>query len=429
MRNGPNGARLDQAWLSRLLERGADPSDLPEVRLQKRLINGASALVVIATVIWGTIFFAYHETVAGAVSIGYVAVTLSTLIFFDLRRQYRQYLFLQLLMGLLLPFAQMVALGGFKNSGAIILWSMISAMSALFFYETHLVIRWWLAYFILLIISGLLQPLLRPTNNLPGPVITAFFVMNIAGVSAIALSMLNYFIRQEREAYRLLHIEEVKSEDLLLNILPREIAAVLKNETRTIADAFDGASLLFADLVGFTPLTAELPPVVVVNLLNEIFSEFDEMVEKYRLEKIRTIGDNYMVASGVPTPRSDHAEALACLALDMRDYLSRRPSINGHEVRFRIGINSGPVIGGVIGRRKFVYDVWGDAVNIASRMESQGLAGRIQIAQATFDLIQGGFVCEPRGTIPVKGRGEMKTYLLIGKKDQPQPAVEMAGED
>jgi adenylate cyclase len=407
-----------QFLFSRLLERGADPQDEPGVRLQKRLLCGASALVIVATTLWGVIYLVFHEPVAGAISLGYAAVTLVGLLLFDLRRAYMRYLSTQLLMGLLLPFLQMVALGGFNNSGAVILWSIISAMGALFFYDFRQAIRWWLAYFTLLIFTGLMQPFVRAHNNLPPDVISAFFVMNISGVSVIVLSMLSYFIRQKDEAYRLLHIEQEKGEALLLNILPRKIADILKNDERTIADAFEGASVLFADLVGFTPLTAEQPPVVVVNLLNEIFTQFDYLVEKYQVEKIRTIGDNYMVASGVPSPRSDHAQALACLALDMSAYLRQRPSFNGRRVEFRIGINSGPVIGGVIGRRKFVYDVWGDAVNIASRMESQGLAGRVQIAEATYQLIAAEFECEPRGPIPVKGRGEMNTYLLVRRKTQ-----------
>jgi guanylate cyclase len=246
--------------------------------------------------------------------------------------------------------------------------------------------------------------------------ISSFFVLNIAAVSSIAFVTLNYFLRQREEAYRLLQIEEEKSERLLLNILPKEIAAVLKNEERTIADHFDEASILFADLVDFTPLTAELSPVEMVELLNEVFSHFDMLVEKHGLEKIRTIGDNYMAVAGVPRPRSDHAQAVARAALEMKDYIQNRPAKNGKPIQFRIGINSGPLVGGVIGRNKFVYDVWGDAVNVASRMESQGVAGRIQITPATYRLIQSDYVCERRGRILVKGKGELETWFLLGPK-------------
>jgi len=155
------------------------------------------------------------------------------------------------------------------------------------------------------------------------------------------------------------------------------VATILKNEDQTIAEHFESASILFADVVGFTPLSAEMSPAEMVGLLDEIFSYFDSLVDKYGLEKIRTVGDNYMVASGVPRPREDHAQALADMALEMVGYISRQPSQNGRSLNFRIGLNSGPMVGGVIGRRKFHYDVWGDTVNTAGRMESHGVPGKI----------------------------------------------------
>jgi guanylate cyclase len=168
--------------------------------------------------------------------------------------------------------------------------------------------------------------------------------------------------------------------------------------------------------VNFTPLTASLPPAEMVDLLNEVFSYFDSLVEKYGVEKIRTIGDSYMVAAGVPRPRPDHAHALARMALEMCDYVSRHTFKNGHSLNFRVGLNSGPLIAGVIGRKKFIYDIWGDAVNTASRMESHGAAGKIQISRATYDLIQDDFICEPRGSITVKGKGEMEVWYVVGSK-------------
>jgi adenylate cyclase len=204
----------------------------------------------------------------------------------------------------------------------------------------------------------------------------------------------------------------------LLNILPKEIAAILKNESRTIADHYTEASILFADMVGFTQLSAKLAPAEMVELLNEAFSFFDSLLDKYDVEKIRTIGDSYMVASGVPRRHTQHAQALVCMALEMRDFIETYTFRNGQKVSFRIGINSGPVIGGVIGKRKFVYDVWGDAVNVASRMESHGMGGTIQITHATYELIKDEFACEPRGTVNVKGKGEMEVWLVIDVKNK-----------
>jgi guanylate cyclase len=300
----------------------------------------------------------------------------------------------------------MITLGGFLTSSAVVLWSLISPLGALLFDEPRHAMRWLLGYLGLVILSGFLQPYVSAPRPLSSTLITFFFVMNIGTVSAIAIILLVYFVRQK-------NLFQEKSENLLLNILPKEIAAILKNENRIIADHVDGASILFADMVGFTPMSAEMSPTAMVELLNEIFSHFDSLVDKYDLEKIRTIGDSYMVASGVPRPRVDHAQAAVRLALDMQSYLANSTFNASRPVSFRIGINSGPVIAGVIGRRKFVYDLWGDAVNTASRMESHGSGGTIQVTSDTHELIKDEFICEPRGRIEVKGKGEMEVWRVV----------------
>jgi len=211
-----------------------------------------------------------------------------------------------------------------------------------------------------------------------------------------------------------LDVEKAESERLLLNILPEAIAGRLKTDPGVIADQFDSASILFADIVGFTPLSQRLSAHEMVTWLNDVYSAFDSFVQRHGVEKIRTIGDNYMVASGVPTPRPDHAIAITSLALNMQDHIAGLPPIGEQLVEFRVGINSGPVVGGVIGTHKFQYDIWGDAVNTASRMESHGLPGHIQITADTYDLIKDDFVCESRGTVNIKGKGEMKTWLVVG---------------
>ena len=212
-------------------------------------------------------------------------------------------------------------------------------------------------------------------------------------------------------------MEQEKSSKLLLNILPKEIAEILKNENRLVADAYPEASILFADLVGFTPLSNQLSPIEMVQLLNEVYSHFDLLVEKYGVEKIRTIGDNYMVASGVPVSRSDHAQVLAQMALGISDFMASFPPVKGKQLQFRIGINSGPLVAGVVGKKKFQYDVWGNTVNIASRMESQGIPGKIQVTRATYALIKDDFEFEVRGVINVKGKGEMETWFLVGNNN------------
>ena len=409
----PTGLQSLIALLARL---GADPSDTDEVRLQKSLLVIGALMFILAGALWGLMYIFFGEPVAGSIPLFYAIVSFLSIILFGLTRRYHFFRFSQLLLILLLPFLLMVALGGFVNSSAIVLWSLICPFGALIFDEPCHAPRWFLAYLGLVIVSGFLQPYVRVANNLPPPLVLFFFVANIGAVSTIAFVLLYSFVGQKNSALGLLKLEQEKSENLLLNIFPKEIAVILKNENRTIADHYDGASVLFADMVDFTPMTAEMTPVEMVELLNEIFSHFDSLVEKSGLEKIKTVGDCYMVAAGVPRPRPDHARALTHLALEMRAFLKSRTFKASRPVDFRIGINSGPVLAGVIGRKKFIYDLWGDAVNTASRMESHGIGGAIQITRNTYNLIKDDFVCEPRGTVNVKGKGEMDVWFVTGAK-------------
>lgn len=218
--------------------------------------------------------------------------------------------------------------------------------------------------------------------------------------------------------------EQAKSEKLLLNILPEPIADRLKRKPEAIADGFTEATVLFADIVGFTELSSRLAPQDLVHCLNEIFSRFDTIAERHGLEKIKTIGDAYMVVGGLPNPDPNHACAIAKMALEMQQELEAINRAMGESFNIRIGINSGPVVAGVIGIKKFIYDLWGDSVNIASRMESHGEPGAIHMSESTYKQIQHQFVCELRGTIPVKGKGEMTTYWLRSEKVAIRPLAQ-----
>src|SRR6185369_8769003 len=237
---------------------------------------------------------------------------------------------------------------------------------------------------------------------------TLMLVLNVAVGGTIVFTLLALFAKQRHDALTALRTEQDKAETLLLNILPRSIADKLKSDTQTIADSFSSASILFADVVGFTPLSQRLSAAEVVGMLDRLFSYFDTLAERYGLEKIKTIGDCYMVAAGVPTPRADHAHAIARMALDMREAMSDADAVGDLGMELRIGINSGPVVAGVIGRKRFLYDLWGDAVNTASRMESHGSPGQIQITRATYELVEDEFVCEPRGTLEVRARARWR---------------------
>lgn len=231
-------------------------------------------------------------------------------------------------------------------------------------------------------------------------------------------------LRDREKAYlQQLSQEREKSERLLLSILPQPIAERLKQDPHTIADNFQDVSVLFADIVGFTQLWSRISPAELVELLNEIFSAFDRLADLHGLEKIKTIGDAYMVVGGLPIPRQDHAEAMADMALDMQKaiqdfnqgYLQASSDADREPLSIRIGMNTGAVVAGVIGKNKFIYDLWGDTVNIASRMESHGIANAIQVTENTYDRLKDRYSFQKRGIIDVKGKGPMTTYLLIGR--------------
>lgn len=244
--------------------------------------------------------------------------------------------------------------------------------------------------------------------------------VTLLGSAMLVGGLVSYRAERSRRSIfvqqRQLAAERAKSEALLRNVLPTAIADRLKNDPSHIADGFSEVTILFADIVGFTDLSDRLSPAELVAMLNRLFTAFDDLADKHGLEKIKTIGDAYMVVGGLPEPRPDHAEAVVAMALGMRDVVAEVATETGYGLKVRIGASSGPVVAGVIGRKKFAYDLWGDAVNTASRMESHGLAGEIQITASTQERVKDAFELESRGMITVKGKGEMQAWLVRGVK-------------
>jgi adenylate cyclase len=281
----------------------------------------------------------------------------------------------------------------------------------------------------LTIVVQLMVP--NDTGLLPWPVMVTALVANAVLACGSLLLLVTYALGEVARAEAAAEREHERSERLLANILPGPIAARLKGErTDVIADRHDEASILFTDLEGFTAQASDMTPEDLVQFLNRVFSDFDRLVERHGLEKIKTTGDAYMVVSGVPTARSDHAQALAALALEMRAAAAQWRDPRGRAVSLRMGISSGPVVAGVVGTRKFFYDVWGDAVNVAARMETTGSAGKIQVSQDIYERLRDEFVLEPRGEIEVKGKGRMPTWFLLARKSLAvvQPLPPQAGE-
>ena len=396
---------------------GADPSDDEETRLSKSLLVAMAAMLNVAGLAWGAIYLALDEPLAATIPFAYACFSLLSVVTFALTRKYHLFRLSQLLLILILPFLLMLALGGFVNGSAVILWSLLCPFGALLFAGYRQATVWLAAYVALVVVSAAIDPFLDRGTNLPFVARNIFFVINVIAVSVVAIALLNYFMRLRDRTLGQLKTEQDRSERLLLNVLPREIASRLKDDDidrRSLAESRDNVTVLFADMVGFSSIAASLTPAKLIDLLDEVFVHFDELSDKYGVEKIRTIGDAYMVAAGVPTERPDHAEALAWMALDIMDFASSPRLSSNLTTHFRIGMNSGPVVAGVIGRKKFQYDLWGETVNTASRMESHGLPGKIQITESTQALLADKFLLIPRGEIEVKGRGKMRTFFLEG---------------
>jgi adenylate cyclase len=391
----------------------AEPVDTADVRARKAVFALAALLFVPPSLLWSLMYLAAGERLAAAIPFSYVLVTGATTALFATRRRFEWARSIQLTLILLLPFSLQIVLGGFVPSSGVVLWSLLAPIGA-FVFGAPRAGRWLAAFVVLLVASGLLDHAFRTSNSLPPWLITTFFVLNITVVSTLAVTLLGVFLRQKDEALTLLAAERDRSERLLLNILPPEIAERLKSGEQLIADSHSRATIVFADIVGSTRLALELAPRELVGVLNEIFSAFDELGDRFGVEKIRTIGDNWMGVAGVPRPRTDHAEGAARLALAMRDFITEYRAPGGRQLQVRIGLNSGPLVAGVIGKRKFEFDVWSDAVNTASRMESHGVPGRIHLSEATYALICDRFDCEERGVIDVRGKGPMRTYFLVG---------------
>ena len=412
---------MPPAFASRLARVGVVPSDSDEERVRKATLTLTSALITVLAVVWVGTYAALGLWLSALIPFAYQLASVASIAAFARTKRYRLFRASQLSMMLVLPFLLQWSLGGFGPSSAVALWALMAPLGALVFLDLRRAFSWFMAFVALVAVSGLIDAQLTDAD-VPGWIAIAFFVMNVLGVSTTVYLLLQYFMRaRERilaeleEKHAALKAEQEKSERLLLNILPVPIAARLKESPEVIADGFASVTVLFADIVEFTRLADRLPPEEVVALLNRVFSAFDVLTDRHDLEKIKTVGDAYVVAAGLPVPSLDHAEAMAEMALEMREEADRCGREAGVPLTIRIGMDSGPVVAGVIGRSKFTYDLWGDTVNTASRMESHGLPGHIQVSRRTYERLKGRYELRERGELDVKGKGPMTTYLLVGR--------------
>jgi adenylate cyclase len=402
---------MTAALLDRALSIGADPRDNADERFRKRLLVGVALIILPAGFIWGCLYWVVGERAVALTPWAYVIGSTTSLAVFARTRNFAFLRTAQLVLILVLPALGTVMLGGLDESSSVILWALFAPLGAVAFDRPGRAWPWFAAFVAATVLAVALSEVVRPDGaDLPDGFVRTFDILNIVVVSFVAMILLVTFARGRDTA-------QARVEALLLNVLPAEVAQRLQSDPNSIADHFDDASILFADVVDFTPLSSRLDARQVVGLLDRLFTSFDELVDRHDVEKIKTIGDCYMVAAGVPRKRPDHAHALAGLALEMRECARNcLPEGAEHDLRLRIGISSGPVVAGVIGRRRFLYDLWGDTVNMASRMESHGTPDEIQITRSTWELLRDDFVVEPLGLVDVKGKGAVETWRLVGPR-------------
>ena len=397
-------------WMRRVGEIGAIPSDSADLRARKAVLVLSATLMASLSSVWVVTYAALGLWVPAAIPFAYQLASAASLYTFARTRRYVLFRHSQLGMSLMLPFALQWGLGGFENSSGVCLWAITSPLGALLFVGARQAVPWFMAFVGLVAFSAEIDSALAAdAPDIPQGVVVTFFALNIVAVAATVFALLQYFVRARE-------IEQAKSERLLLNVLPEPVAARLKEHDGVIADDFPSVTVLFADIVDFTPLSERLPAAELVALLDRVFARWDALVARHGLEKIKTIGDAYMVAGGIPLPRDDHAEAVAELALAIGPELAACSAEIGLPLEVRIGIDTGPVVAGVIGRAKFSYDLWGDTVNTASRMESHALPGTIQVTERTYECLRDRFELAQRSTVEVKGKGPMISYLLLGPR-------------
>lgn len=422
MTGGSNGL------LGRLRTAGIDPNDSEELRLNKSLLMFATGLASVASMLWLVIYWSLGPQLSSNLPFAFQILLATNLAIYLRWGNFDFFRLSQLSLLLFFPFVVQWSIGNFISASGITIWGLLAPVGAILFMGTREAFAWFAAYLFLLAMSGffdfhLASMEMQTKQQIPIKTAVVFFALNFAAVSTIVFLLLRFATMEKQkaqarmdEAHRMLQIEQERSERLLLNILPGSVAERLKNSNQTIADGFADVTVMFADIVNFTHVAEGMAPTQVFAMLNRIFSSFDELAEKHGMEKIKTIGDAYMVAGGLNDGEEDYSDAIADMALAMRELLRRDFTINDSHLEVRIGIGTGPVVAGVVGKKKFIYDLWGDTVNIASRITSEGVPGMIQVDTTTWRRLKERFDFHEPQTIYLKGKGETEVHRLIGRK-------------
>ena len=413
-------------FLCEIRNAGFLPSDSEEVRLQKSLLIFATGLISFASMLWLFIYWQLGPRFSSTIPFVFQLLLVGNLVAFLRWRKFELFRLTQLSLFLFMPFVAQWSMGNFISASGVSLWALLAPIGAVLIVGPREALAWFIAYLVLTALSGFFDFYLADAAlpyQVPTRISVFFFALNFAAVSSIVFLLLRFATTEKHkiqahleEAHQLLQEEQARSERLLLNILPGPIAERLKSSNQTIADGFSDVSVMFVDIVNFTRIAEGLKPQEVFTMLNRIFSSFDELAETYGLEKIKTIGDAYMVAGGLNDACHDYTAALVDMALDMRDLLQRDFHVNSRHLEVRIGIGSGPVVAGVVGKKKFIYDLWGDTVNIASRITGDGPPGMVQIDERSYLRLRDRFDFLSPETVHLKGKGNMTVYRVVGRK-------------
>jgi len=414
------------ALYSRLRSAGILPGDSEELRLKKVVLLFACGLMIAAAALWLALYQALGLPVSASLPVGFQLASLATLAYYFVTLNFDVFRAAQLCLFLFVPFVVQWSIGNFVSASGMVLWGLLAPVGAIVLYSARESIPWFVAYIVLILATGYVDYELAwlPPKGPKVPLSTSvvFFALNFAAMSTLVYSLLRFaFSEREKSRVRLeeahagLRDEQERSETLLLNVLPAPVAERLKRLESPIADRFSEVTVMFADIVNFTRMAGMLEPAQIFSLLNRLFSDFDALAEKHGLEKIKTIGDAYMVAGGLSAGQTRHCEAIAELALSMRDLTERDYEVNGQPLQLRIGFASGPVVAGVVGTKKFIYDLWGDTVNVASRLTSESEPGGIQVDERSFQVLASGYEFEAPRTLNLKGKGYTTVYELRGR--------------
>lgn len=419
-----------RARLNGLSERIITEQDSEQDRLNKTLLIFACGLMGFGSVLWLALYWAMGIKFSSTVPLVYLGVSAASLAYYIYTLNFAAFRNLQVSLFLFMPFLMQWSIGSYVSSSGVALWALLAPVGVMIFQGARQSLPWYAAYIVMTAVSGFFDYWLTSgaESGVTMQSIAVFFTLNFAAMSTIMYLLISFFVRERdklaaavTEQNKLLRIEQDKSESLLLNILPAPIAQRLKDQQGIIADGFADVTVMFADIINFTRLAEEVPPKAMVELLNEVFSKFDAMAEFYRLEKIKTIGDAYMVAGGLiehdgvdfSVDARDYTGAMLRLALEIRDYMKVLSAQKGMSLEIHMGICSGPVVAGVIGTRKFIYDMWGDTVNTASRVTGEAKSGVILVDSLTYKRSKSQFEYEGPLQVTGKGKGNIEVYRLI----------------